>query len=79
MRSVPSEMVRAEILSLLAAGRQLADEFVIVGQEVGFGLTPITPLGRRFIDLQGLASQIVAAEAEEVFLMVTGLPLKLKG
>jgi adenosylcobinamide kinase/adenosylcobinamide-phosphate guanylyltransferase len=52
---------------------------VLVSNEVGAGIVPEHPLGRRFRDLQGVLNQRVAAIADRVVLMVAGLPLAVKG
>jgi adenosylcobinamide kinase / adenosylcobinamide-phosphate guanylyltransferase len=52
---------------------------VLVSNEVGSGIVPEHPLGRRFRDLQGVLNQRVAARADRVVLMVAGLPLAVKG
>jgi adenosylcobinamide kinase/adenosylcobinamide-phosphate guanylyltransferase len=52
---------------------------VLVANEVGSGIVPGYPLGRRFRDMQGILNQRMAARAERVILMVAGLPLALKG
>ena len=52
---------------------------VLVTNEVGSGIVPSYPLGRRFRDMQGILNQRMAARAERVILMVAGLPLALKG
>jgi adenosylcobinamide kinase/adenosylcobinamide-phosphate guanylyltransferase len=36
-------------------------------------------MGRKFTDLQGWANQDVAAKADQVVLMVSGIPVKIKG
>ena len=46
---------------------------VLVANEVGSGIVPDHPLGRRFRDLQGLLNQRIAARAERVVLVVAGL------
>jgi adenosylcobinamide kinase/adenosylcobinamide-phosphate guanylyltransferase len=52
---------------------------VMVANEVGSGIVPDHPLGRRFRDLQGMLNQRIAARADRVVLVVAGLPLALKG
>ena len=51
---------------------------VLVSNEVGLGLVPDTPLGRRFRDAQGRLNQIVAACVPNVAFIAAGLPLWLK-
>jgi adenosylcobinamide kinase / adenosylcobinamide-phosphate guanylyltransferase len=79
--------------NLLLAGADIDDEterlekalstasapVVLVANEVGAGIVPDHPLGRRFRDLQGILNQRMAARADRVVLMVAGLPLALKG
>ena len=72
--ALEDEMVRMEKSLLLATAPK-----VLVSNEVGGGIVPEHPLGRRFRDLQGLLNQRVAALADRVVLMVAGLPLVVKG
>ena len=51
---------------------------VIVSNEVGMGLVPETPLGRVFRDMAGAAHQRLAPLADELFLAVTGVVLRLR-
>lgn len=52
---------------------------VLVSNEVGTGIVPETPLGRRFRDEQGRLNQRLAECCDTVELVVAGLPLRLKG
>jgi adenosylcobinamide kinase/adenosylcobinamide-phosphate guanylyltransferase len=52
---------------------------ILVSNEVGSGVVPAYALGRRFRDLVGEINQQVAAVADNVLLLVAGLPLVLKG
>jgi len=51
---------------------------VAVSNELGFGLVPPDPGSRRFRDELGRLNQALAAVADEVLLVVAGLPLRLK-
>jgi adenosylcobinamide kinase/adenosylcobinamide-phosphate guanylyltransferase len=71
--------VEAEIAALHAALRDAAGPMVLVANEVGMGLVPETPLGRRFRDAAGWLNQEIAGLADRVVFVAAGLPLVLKG
>jgi adenosylcobinamide kinase/adenosylcobinamide-phosphate guanylyltransferase len=56
------------------AGREDA---VVVSNEVGSGLVPMDPVGRRFRDLQGAANHTFAAAADRTYLVVAGKTMEL--
>jgi len=70
--------VDAEIRALLDVVRDSGASFLIVSNEVGSGLVPENRLGRLYRDLLGKANQSLAEAMDEVYLMVAGLPLRLK-
>jgi len=70
--------VAHETEQLVAALRAVASPVVLVSNEVGLGIVPDTPLGRRFRDAQGRLNQSVAAVVGNVVFMAAGLPLWLK-
>jgi adenosylcobinamide kinase/adenosylcobinamide-phosphate guanylyltransferase len=69
----------AEIEALCAALEASPCPIVLVSNEVGSGVVPAYPSGRRFRDLLGEMNQSVARVAANVLLLVAGLPLVLKG
>jgi adenosyl cobinamide kinase/adenosyl cobinamide phosphate guanylyltransferase len=71
--------IDAEIARLEQALGVAAGPIVLVANEVGSGIVPDHPLGRRFRDLQGVLNQRLAARAGRVVLIVAGIPLALKG
>ena len=52
--------------------------FIFVTNEIGLGGTSENELQRKFTDLQGWMNQYIAAQADEVMMMVCGIPLKIK-
>jgi adenosylcobinamide kinase / adenosylcobinamide-phosphate guanylyltransferase len=64
----------AELAGLLA----LRANLVLVSNEVGMGIVPPYPLGRVFRDALGRLNQAAASACDEVYLLVAGLPLRLK-
>ena len=70
-----------EIAAIVQAAKEMpsASQMIIVSNEVGTGLAPLTPLGRAFRDLVGQANQTLATAADRAVLMVAGLALLLKG
>ncbi|MBY9078150.1 bifunctional adenosylcobinamide kinase/adenosylcobinamide-phosphate guanylyltransferase [Paenibacillus sp. HN-1] len=67
---------RVEDLALLL--KQAPFSSVVVTNEVGDSLVPDYPLGRVFRDIAGQANQLMAEHADEVFLVVCGLPVNLR-
>lgn len=55
-----------------------AGRCIIVSNEVGMGIVPENRLARVFRDMAGRANQSLAAAADEVYLCVSGIPLRVK-
>lgn len=51
---------------------------IFVTNEIGMGLHATTPLGRKFVELQGWMNQYIASKAECVKFLVSGIPLTIK-
>jgi len=68
-----------QITDLAESAYKVRSKVIIVSNEVGMGLVPDNVLGRSFRDVLGKANYIFAGMADEVILMVSGIPLKIKG
>ena len=53
--------------------------FIFVTNEIGMGGVSPNEVQRRFTDLQGWMNQYIASKADQVVLMVSGIPVKVKG
>ncbi len=69
--------VHADMDELVAAWKACPVRAVAVSNEVGSGVVPATPSGRLFRDLLGMLNARIAAESDQVILMVAGRPLRL--
>ncbi|MNE76222.1 Bifunctional adenosylcobalamin biosynthesis protein CobU [compost metagenome] len=63
----------------LAIAKSENANIIIVTNEIGMGVHAETHIGRKFVELQGWMNQFLAANADEVVLMVSGIPVKIKG
>ncbi len=70
--------VMHEVNSAVAGMRTWGDLGVIVSNEVGMGLVPDNHLGRVFRDIAGRVNQLLADKADGGYLLVSGIPIKLK-
>ncbi len=70
--------VEAAASALVQAVAACPARLWLVSNEVGLGIVPETPLGRRFRDEAGRLHQRLAAAADEVYFVAAGLPLRMK-
>ncbi|BCO09167.1 adenosylcobinamide kinase/adenosylcobinamide phosphate guanyltransferase [Desulfolithobacter dissulfuricans] len=71
--------VRGKAEELLLTCRERPGTVIMVTNEVGLGIVPENRLARRYRDLVGRCNQCIGREADEVYLVSCGVPLKLKG
>jgi adenosylcobinamide kinase / adenosylcobinamide-phosphate guanylyltransferase len=67
-----------EIKELCECIKSVPADFIIVTNEVGLGIVPGDRISRLYRDVQGRANQTLAECADEVYLMVSGIPLVIK-
>lgn len=53
--------------------------FVIVTNELGMGVVPDNKLSRVYADIVGRINQQISKESDEVYFVVSGIPMKIKG
>jgi len=76
--SLVEERLTAEINELVECINRVDASFIIVTNEVGQGLVPVNRVGRLYRDLLGRMNQMLAQQADKVYLMVAGLPVQIK-
>nr|WP_318381142.1 bifunctional adenosylcobinamide kinase/adenosylcobinamide-phosphate guanylyltransferase [uncultured Enterobacter sp.] len=70
--------VQREIDALIAACQRCPSPVVLVTNEVGMGIVPENRLARHFRDIAGRVNQRLAQAADEVWLVVSGIGVKIK-
>lgn len=79
-RRRPASKIEAIVLSKadLIAGAAPCRHVILVSNEVGAGIVPSTKAARLFRNLQGRLNQRMASSADQVFLLVAGVPLRIR-
>ena len=72
------EYITNEIKRLCDVSENVSADVIMVSNEVGLGIVPTDPLGRKFRDIAGKVNQIVALQADEVYFVTAGIPQRLK-
>ena len=73
------ERLTTEVDELIGCIDDSTATFILVSNEVGMGLVPGNRLGRLYRDLLGRVNQLLAQRADEVYVMVAGIPVEVKG
>lgn len=72
------QLVRRAVGEILDFSQTSSGTLIVVTNEVGMGVVPPSPLGRQFRDWLGLANQLVAAPADELYWAMLGVLLRLR-
>lgn len=70
--------IEDEVHALIAACQRCPANVVLVTNEVGMGIVPENRLARHFRDIAGRVNQRLASAADEVWLVVSGIGVKIK-
>jgi adenosylcobinamide kinase / adenosylcobinamide-phosphate guanylyltransferase len=71
-------IIRGEITAFIEMAKGFRGETLIVSNEVGMGIVPPAPLGRYYRDIAGKMNQMIARTADEVYFLVSGIPMRIK-
>ena len=75
---VLEKSVTTEIQGLTECIDEINAHFIIVTNEIGLGIVPLDRTSRIYRDVLGRANQMLASFADEVFLLVAGIPVTVK-
>lgn len=70
--------IKEEVLSLISLCRKLEKKLIIVSNEVGLGIVPAYYMGNFFRDISGRINSNISLKADNVYFIVSGIPIKLK-
>nr|WP_211186006.1 bifunctional adenosylcobinamide kinase/adenosylcobinamide-phosphate guanylyltransferase [Brenneria salicis] len=70
--------IQQQIDALIAACLECSSPILLVTNELGMGIVPENRLARHFRDIAGRVNQRLAAAAESVYLVVSGIEVKIK-
>ncbi|MDO9465657.1 MAG: bifunctional adenosylcobinamide kinase/adenosylcobinamide-phosphate guanylyltransferase [bacterium] len=71
--------ILGDIRTLLKTVKTSKFTLIVVSNELGLGIVPENRLAREFRDIAGRCNQLIACMADEVYFMVSGIELKIKG
>ena len=78
LKKFKAERVEAEVERLAQVMGKNKARCILVSNEVGLGIVPANALARHFRDVAGRVNQKVAARADRVVFMISGIPWRIK-
>ncbi|MFH1098285.1 MAG: bifunctional adenosylcobinamide kinase/adenosylcobinamide-phosphate guanylyltransferase [Candidatus Desantisbacteria bacterium] len=72
------EDICEKMKALVEALREMNNVLIIVSNEVGLGGISPNKLARVFTDILGETNQLISGVAEEVYAVISGIPMKIK-
>ena len=78
LKGLKESVIEIKINRMLDVLNKIKAQSIIVSNEVGLGIVPENKLARDFRDIVGKINQVVAKESDELFFMISGIPLKIK-
>ncbi len=73
------DYIKKQIIMLFEEVKNTELYFVNVTNELGMGVVPANKLSRVYTDIVGRINQYIASISDEVYFVVSGIPMKIKG
>lgn len=73
------DYIKKQVNKLLNEVEKTNLYFVIVTNELGMGVVPANKLSRVYSDIVGRINQQISSRSDEVYFVVSGIPMKVKG
>ncbi len=70
--------VMKELGNIIKGARDGNKNLIVVTNELGMSMVSSYRLGRIFTDMAGKANQLIASLSEEVYISISGIPLRLR-
>lgn len=70
--------IMVELGNIIKGARDGNKTLILVTNEIGMSVVPSYRLGRVFSDISGKANQLIASLSDEVYISISGIPLRLK-
>ncbi|MEG0844105.1 MAG: bifunctional adenosylcobinamide kinase/adenosylcobinamide-phosphate guanylyltransferase [Romboutsia sp.] len=71
--------IKEQVDKLLSEVKRTDLYFIVVTNEIGLGVVPESKLSRVYSDIVGRINQQISKESDEVYFVVSGIPMKIKG
>ena len=78
MKSIKSGVENYQIDKLIKCIKVQKSPLIMVTNELGLGVIPDNKLSRDFLDVNGNLNKMIANVVEEVYVVISGIPLKIK-
>lgn len=78
LQNLGDDEIEAAFSGLMEALKSAICPVIVVTNEVGLGIMPADRLSRRYQNLLGAVNRRIAGLADNVYMMISGIPIKIK-
>lgn len=70
--------IYAAVEQIIENTKSVEATVIVISNELGMGLVPEDALARRFRDIAGRSNQLMAEAADEAYVCISGIPMRIK-